>query len=198
MVAHTCEKCGKIFNKKSTYINHIDNKKKPCITIPIISCDILQTPVNSCKLLQKSIIKNKYICNFCDKSFTRIDNFKVHLEKRCKTRKEENKDKEEIFIKLLENHKEEIKFIIKEKDEQINKLASEIKILKTQKEGVYKKVINDKSTNNKSINNGIINNTINIIQHGKEDLSKIDNNVFFNALLKYTGQPTVANSINTI
>ena len=39
--------------------------------------------------------------------------------------------------------------------------------------------------NNKNIkhqNNGTINNTINIIQFGKENLSKIDNKEFFEAL----------------
>ena len=29
MVEHTCEKCGKIFTHKSTYINHL-NRKNPC------------------------------------------------------------------------------------------------------------------------------------------------------------------------
>jgi len=196
MVNYICDKCSKNFNKKSNYINHIDNKKKPCnkynikiIENTINSCKILQTPANILQTpaisQQKTIIKNKYICNFCDKSFTRIDNFKIHLEKRCKIRKEETKDKEKIFIKLLEDHKEEMNLIIKKKDEQINILSSEIMNLKTKKLG--KKVINKNLTNNNTINNGTINNTINIIQHGKEDLSKIGNNVFLSALLKYSG-----------
>lgn len=40
--------------------------------------------------------------------------------------------------------------------------------------------------NIKNLNNGIINNTI-IIQHGKEDLNKIDDKVFLDAFLKSTG-----------
>ena len=29
MVIYICENCKKEFNKKSNYINHIENKKKP-------------------------------------------------------------------------------------------------------------------------------------------------------------------------
>jgi len=43
-------------------------------------------------------------------------------------------------------------------------------------------------SNSKNINNGtIINNTTIIVKNGYEDLSKIDNSVFYNALLKTTG-----------
>ena len=30
MVVYICETCKKEFNKKSNYLNHIENKKKPC------------------------------------------------------------------------------------------------------------------------------------------------------------------------
>jgi len=112
-------------------------------------------------------------------------NFKRHLSS-CITRKEENQDKEEIFRTLLEK--------MEELEKQNKSLSEEIKTLKFKKNN--KTINNNGIINNANIINN--NNTINIIQHGKEDLTKIENNVFLNALLKYTGLPAVANSINTI
>ena len=30
MVEYNCDRCKKVFNKKSSWIDHIDNRKKPC------------------------------------------------------------------------------------------------------------------------------------------------------------------------
>ena len=203
----------KEFKQKCHFINHVEKKKIPCkpITIhPQISCNVLQNPVNILQTPTNLLQKNedntkKYTCNFCEKTFTRIDNFKVHLTSRCKIRKEETKDKEEIFKDLLQKYEEmknmmvekdeKINIMMKEKDITINNLTKEIELLKQTKNKSSRKTINNNNnttnnnnnTNNGSINNGIVNNTINIIQHGKEDLSKISNDVLINALLQNTG-----------
>jgi hypothetical protein len=157
-------------------------------------------------LIKKS--NSDYKCNYCNMTFTRSTTLKRHLIDRCKIRKEENKDKEEIFKKLLEKY-EEMKYLIEEKDEKINNLIKEKnnKIINLIKEKDYKinKLTKElenlkQKTNTKNIqnnngtvinqNNGTINNTINninIIQHGKEDLSKLETSIFLDAFLKYSG-----------
>jgi DNA-directed RNA polymerase subunit RPC12/RpoP len=35
MVVYICENCKKEFNKKSNYLNHIENKKKPCTQLKL-------------------------------------------------------------------------------------------------------------------------------------------------------------------
>ena len=195
MVNYICQLCKKNFNKKSNYIDHIENKKKPCIdikaNIPLITSNIPPstsniTQINSNKIVNKelnkisNIINNKilvqnYRCNFCDKTFSRIDNFKRHLIERCKVRKEETQEKEAIFKELLQR----VELLEKENQQLNNKI-----VLLEKEKKVHKNIQNNKNV--KNLNNGIINNTI-IIQHGKEDLNKIEDQVFYNAFLKYTG-----------
>jgi hypothetical protein len=146
--------------------------------------------INPCIKLTKEIPKNppisseipptstkKYSCSFCKDQFTRSDHLKRHLD-RCKIRKEECKEKDEIFKKLLEQNNILMSTIDIQKD-QINQLikandnlVQQIKLTKSQTQ-------NNKNIKNQ--NNGTINN-INIIQFGKEDLSAIDNKPFFEAL----------------
>jgi len=123
------------------------------------------------------VSSKKYSCSFCKDQFTRSDHLKRHLD-RCKIRKEECKEKDEIFKKLLEQNNILISTIDIQKD-QINQLikandnlVQQIKLTKSQTQ-------NNKNIKNQ--NNGTINN-INIIQFGKEDLSAIDNKPFFEAL----------------
>ena len=224
MVLYICEICKKNFNKKSNYVNHVENKKKPCgpkIIIIDNTTKIPQNIINDIVIEQKipqnttnivnnieneannieilTPIKKKYMCNYCSREFTRSDHLKTHLTSRCKIRKEENKEKEEIFKNLLKKYEEmdeKMRLFQKEqeeKDNKINILEIELENLKSIKDVKKSKNINiskTTNTNNGTINgqnNGTINNTINIIQHGKEDLSKIENSVFVNALLKFSG-----------
>jgi hypothetical protein len=236
MVNHECNKCGRIFNKKSTYINHVENKKKPCIPIlinieknilknPQINEDILKNPQsiiislesdtdnkNDLEISEKKKVNRKniniqeyivkddeieqenekedelkkcdnYKCNYCDYTSIRIDNFKRHLIN-CKIRKEENREKEEIYQKLLKNYEvlqEQNKALIK----RLENNDEMLKNLGNKKSKSSKNVQNNNGTINNQ-NNGTINNTI-IIQHGKEDLTKIENDVFLNSFLKYSG-----------
>jgi len=181
MVFYNCPKCNKIFTKKSHFLNHVELKKKPCgATNEKI---ILKNPQTSSKILKKSSLlledKKGYQCNFCSYFSIRIDNFKRHLVT-CKVRKEETQEKEAIYqelvrrMEILENQNNKL-FI------ENNALNNEINLLKSSSK---KNIQNNK--NIKNLNNGIINNTI-IIQHGKEDLNKIDDKVFLDAFLRNTG-----------
>ncbi len=94
----------------------------------------------------------------------------------CKVKKRDIQEKEEILNKLLEQNNKLVSTLDQQK-EQNNKLVSTIEELNKR----IDKLENEKKTNqiqnNKNVkhqNNGTINN-INIIQFGKEDLSKIDN-----------------------
>ena len=200
MVNYFCPNCNKDFNKKSNYINHVQNKKKPCNQNELkmhqnapkctknapnyTENTIIQVDNSSQKVIDDT--KKGYICNFCDVSFTRSTTLKRHLIERCKARKEEIQEKEAIFQELLKQNE-----LLKNQNEKLNnQLLEQNKLII---ELLVKKNIKDKDKskniqNNKNIknqNNGIINNII--IQHGKEDLTKIENKVFFDAFLKYTG-----------
>jgi predicted RNase H-like nuclease (RuvC/YqgF family) len=117
-------------------------------------------------------------CNYCLKTYCRTNVLKKHLLI-CKVKKQEIYEKEEILTKLLEQNSK-LESTIYQQKEQNNKLVSTIEELNKR----IDKLENEKKTNqiqnNKNVkhqNNGTINNnnTINIIQFGKEDLSKIDN-----------------------
>jgi len=213
MVEYICKTCNKVFLQKGHLNDHNTKRKYPCK--PIVINNLLsstetppnstqtppnstQTPPNSTQTPPKStekIKKNKkinYICNFCDIAFTRSDSLARHLTNICKIRIEESKEKEIIFKDLLTKY-EEVKYlieekdakidkIIKEKDEAINKLTEKIESLTKYKKSNIKNINNINNTNNGTI----IHNTI-IVKNGDEDLSKIDNNVFYNSLLKSTG-----------
>jgi hypothetical protein len=111
-----------------------------------------------------------YICNFCKTSFTRSTTLKRHLLERCKIRKEEIREKEEIFQELLQQN-----ILLKDQNEKLNnQLLEQNKfIIGLLEQNNSKGIQNNKNIKNQ--NNGVINNII--IQHGKEDLSKIDDKV---------------------
>jgi hypothetical protein len=70
MVEHICEKCNKVFNKKSTFMDHI-NRKNPCT----------DTGTQ---------------CKYCEREFSRRDYLKVHMEK-CKLKN--NKPNNKLTVK---------------------------------------------------------------------------------------------------
>ena len=139
MVIYTCNICNKNFNKKSNYINHTEKKKTPCksknnINLLPITSELNLKQQNAPKLILQqqnapeidqnklqisNIILNKsiYECNYCKSSFTRSTTLKRHLLERCKVRKEENKDKEDL-LQLLLKQTEQINLLIED-----NKMA---------------------------------------------------------------------------
>ena len=188
---YKCKICNKEFNQKCHYTNHL-NRIKPCEKLtknihqyppnihqyPPNIHQKNDTPLMEYTIVDEYIIKKRkknYSCNFCNELFCRSDVLKKHLD-RCKIRKEETQDKEIIYQELLkkmesyEKEKENQYNLIKELNNKIEKLENEKKINHTQN-----------NRNIKNQNNGTIN-TVNIIGFGKENLSKIDNKTFFEAL----------------
>ena len=181
---YTCINCDKTFKQKSGFTDHL-NRKNPCIkltknihqdpSVPQISSNFPQISSNFPKnihqitpTLHQITQKAKNKCNYCYKTYCRANVLKNHLLI-CKVKKQEISEKEEILNKLLEQNNK-LALTIEELNKKIEKLENNNKINHTQ---------NNKNIKNQ--NNGI-SNTINIIGFGKEDLTKIDNTSFFEAL----------------
>ena len=102
---------------------------------------------------------NVHKCNYCNKTFSRKNVVYKHIKESCKIANQQNKEKQEIFDKLvaLEEKNKVLEEEIKNKDKVIQTIT----------------INNNTNTNNSNNNNN--NNTINVINivpHGEEDLVK--------------------------
>ncbi len=76
---------------------------------------------HSCKNLQPAEI-HKYECEYCNKEFTRIDNLKVHIDKRCKQKNLINENAElKKELEQLKNEISDIKLIIYNNRDKVSK-----------------------------------------------------------------------------
>jgi DNA-directed RNA polymerase subunit RPC12/RpoP len=174
MVLYICTICNKEFTHKSKYFNHI-NRINPCKKTDGLNESKMnpneskmnpnesKMNPNESKMNPNNIIKKEYKCTYCIKPFSSNSNLYKHLKNICKVKKQDDTNKEQIYQQLLNEH-----LNIKNENEDIKKELIEIK----------NKLLKGSTINNNSnnINNGTINN-IQIIAHGKEDLSKIKENV---------------------
>jgi hypothetical protein len=175
MVFYICEKCNYSTYHKSVYDKHL-NRKNPCKQIDAENlhknAENLHKNAENLHKNAENLHKNaenlhKNIkCRYCSKLFTRNSSLKYHLEKACKIKKQDENDKETIYQHLLNEH-----LNLKNKNEYIEKELFEIK-----KKLSTNKITNNNTKNINNINNGTINN-IQIVAHGKEDLSQIKENV---------------------
>jgi hypothetical protein len=146
MVLYTCDICLTTFDKKSTFIYHTKNKKKPCHPKKEkIFCTQIETDknigrnfgviggvingVNLDENILTHINNKKFACRFCCKEYTRQDNLKRHItEERCKVLELQKQQKENIFINLVKE--DEIKNSINDKlDNMINSKNKKNQIL---------------------------------------------------------------------
>jgi hypothetical protein len=218
MSKYICPNCNYDFKQKSHYIRHVENKKKPCKSVEkvLLSPISHNTAENHTKnaeiphkiIIVKNIVDNidetdkENVCKNCKKIFTRSDTLTRHLKLYCKKKQEENKKDELIMelqqkdeiIKILQDENNILKNKFTEYDQKLNELTTN----KKNKKSV--KIVNNTNTNtntNSNNTNTNSNNTINIIKidFGKEALSTIDNNVFFNSMNHSSGSKTISNSI---
>ncbi len=196
MVKYTCNICLKQFTKKDSYIKHTEKKKKPCQQIHQVPPDIHQ---NSTKNHQdppdihQSAINS---CVFCGLAFTRKDALKRHMDVRCKVRKLQNEEKENILEMLIEKDKET------KKDAQIeaqNKRIEELeKVIETLNNKIDKQLNKVKTTN---INKGVVNNIIipqnKLVNFGSEDVTKIPQETIRD-IVKLSGYPALVGCFNAL
>ena len=169
MVVHICERCKKEFNKKSNYLQHL-SKKNVCK----LKAEIAVTVAILAKKADLETISDTE-CEHCKNTYSSIYKLKRHL----------------ITCKVKLNNE-----LINKNNELNNKLLQleqEINVLKTSKNPSNKKtaktINNNNTTNNTNCNNTTNNQNINIniANFGTIDHKKIDNKVFFNSLIKYSG-----------
>ena len=195
MSDYICVNCGKNFgNIKQRYTQHI-NRKFPCVKVIIEMNN--QTDLKNNENLPKIIKKYNGLnvnmnietneCLNCNKQFSTKSSLIRHVNGRCK-------------------HSDETKFINK-----FNKLEKTCQLLVENNKNLQKRVdelMNDKQhkTQNNNINNTVTN-TINgnvtninvqIVDHGKEKYSKLDDQVFQNPLMKGLGKQIILGVIKNI
>ena len=184
-MSFVCNDCKKMFARKANLDYH--RKNDACKDMP-------------------------YKCKLCAKGFTVKTSMYRHLRLSCKVKQEEDREKNEIYERLLklEQENKQIKQELGDENEKLKKEVADIKnqVNQNKDQAVHNKdqtvhnkdqavhnkdqTVHNKNqmTINKDINNGNINNgnivngNVNIILvgHGNEDISKIDKNDIIRAL----------------
>jgi len=184
MVIYTCPNCNKDFFKKFNFDTHM-KKKKSCVNNSKIFLNI----PNILQNIPNISNTNSNICDYCGKSFSTVFNLNKHSRYNCKLKKEDDKNKKNIFELLLEKAEKEKKQEKAEK-EQLKKEMSELQkqlldLTKTIKELSNKTTVVNNNYGN--INNIVIPND-KLAKFGKEDLTKITQQEF----LKIRNQQGIA------
>jgi len=199
-----CTKCNKIYSSKSNLTRHknnyctsksTENKKvtrvlnkknnhKKCTELRQNSRYESNNAPECTKINENAPIINDdktFKCNYCQEIFTRNSSLKRHLKSRCKIKIENERQKEEIFQRLLDQ-------MNKMEDAQ-NEMQNEIKELKTENARLMTTGLGN-TTNNTNItnNNNTINNNqilnINLVAFGKEDKEQLSNMELFKIIKK--------------
>jgi len=211
-MVYTCKRCGFSSHIKTHFKRHLENRKKPCkpifsnISIETMKKEINENvfhivpfesklnPKKSSELnLNKSEInsKSKYICDYCNKSYSTNSNMSKHM-KNCKEKKEAEKVKndkiailEAEMAKVKEEKEAEMALMKAQMDIVLGHTKEQMDFMRNQIEILMKKAGNTTNTDNSITNNNTNNSTkidnqinIHINGFGKEDLSYITDRHF--------------------
>jgi hypothetical protein len=157
-----CDICIKEYKSYQSLWNH-NHKFHKNKNDDITSSDYNITSTTPILTSENSNVINKFICQFCNTSFSRKNNMNYHIKNRCKNKNnivEENK----LLKQSLDEIKKQLLTIMNDKckihPKTLNKINKQINNTNT----------NSNNTNN--TNNGIINNYITVAL-GKENLAEV-------------------------
>lgn len=187
MVQYICDRCGKEYDHKSSYVKHT-KRKIPCQeVIKDNTKNDFQIFAENGKNLQKSgkdtdikeaDDKFKCACHHCDKNFYSKYTLERHLNI-CKLKKQhENEEKNKFQIlmeQIIESKKQinELKLINENQKNDFSKQINELKEICKNNKGQQARIINNNNTTNNITNNQQIN--ININSFAETDMSFLSN-----------------------
>lgn len=204
MVIYKCCVCDKIFDRKSNYKTHINNKKYPCIQNNknniLFTEDLFKKicdndkPKNNDK---PSIDHKSITCNFCGVDFSKKSNLIRHYKNFCIVKQSNGEIEQMKFFcnKILEELKECKNEIVALKEKKSNNTQPQnINTMDHSQNVDSNDVICDNNNTTKSNNN----NNITIVQFGKEDITKMNVPKIMDVFLKSTGGNIIANMLKQI
>jgi hypothetical protein len=120
MITYTCETCKKIFNRKSSYTNHTERKKYPCVIQTIFFKTTVTVPNPVIPAVNKPI--KSYNCTKCNYKTTRTDNYNRHVAA-CE----------------INNQKLNKEELLRKQEDEIKKLSEQIKTILTANKNILDK-----------------------------------------------------------
>ncbi len=145
MVKYTCPTCSKEFNRKSSFTDHTQNKKKPCKPFNNNIYQKIPILTNFDQEISVKNEKKENKCTHCDRTFTTIYTLNRHLNGRCKNLKDKT-DKTDTELKEVKKENAQLKHEV----EELKKMFFE-----------FSKQNNKRSNKNKNITNNTLNNNNN-------------------------------------
>jgi len=192
-----CSECNKTYSSRGNLKRHNDNYcrvkhdlrqdvlpnvPKNFPTVLKVSQNVSKVSQNGSQIKSNDENSKKFKCNFCQKTFTMNKNLKRHLKSTCKIKIEIERQKEVIFIGLLEKMK-----TMENKMSDMDKMKNKIDELENENFRLH--TINNTNNNTSNVNshNQITNNNIiniQLVAFGKEDKEQLTNLELFKIIKK--------------
>ena len=194
MVLYKCDKCNKIFGRKSNFNGHL-KRKNPCKLSILNHTETIPKEYSKKEhddrkqevIYTEHIHTSKKCCAYCQKVFSQKSALNRHIKSNCKIKRHDDNEKETIFKQLLDEIKE-IKKVNDANQRKISEITNENHTLREQIMKIHNKSTkNINSHNNTQTNtqNNTVNGNVNtfvLVGCGKEDISKIDKTEIMQAI----------------